>query len=170
MVVSDRKVSEAWKRPSWQHVLGPAVLMVFVYVFFNRWDIVSDPLHKLTVSTSLMYQNLNITENNPVILFHQRKTGGSSLRRVLFKAAQELNVSYFIPCYGSVPCDTYSFKGNRSAIYAGHFPIQEVRHLLRHVPMHDDFSSIQKHNFTCLSSFRDPVARVESCFYFRFMS
>lgn len=114
--------------------------------------------------------NSNISLKNPVILFHQRKVGGSSLRRAMFNSARALNHSYFIPCYSPVPCDTYSFKNTRAAIYAGHFSISEVKHLLRHVPMESEFTHRQKHNFTCLTNFRDPISRVESCFYFRFMT
>lgn len=168
------------KRPS-RYIIPVSAIMLFACLYFlvappsNHWNILSASSRKVTdfasfIKSPLPFQNLNISVNNPVVLFHQRKAGGSSLRSVLFKASQQLNLSHFIPCYGSVPCDTYTFKGSRNAIYAGHFPIQEVKHLLRHVPMHSDFSSIQKHNFTCLSNFRDPVARVESCFYFRFLS
>jgi hypothetical protein len=114
------------------------------------------------------FSNSNISLRSPVILFHQRKAGGSSLRRAMLHSARALNQSYFIPCYPPVPCDTYSFKNNRAAIYAGHFSISEVKHLLRHVPMESEFNHRQKHNFTCLTNFREPMSRVESCFYFRF--
>ena len=168
------------RRPSLRVIAVPVVtLLVCLYFLLalhsNHSNTMSVSFHNVTDSVSFLksplpYRNLNISVSNPVILFHQRKAGGSSLRNVLFKASKHLNLSHFIPCHGSVPCDTYTFKGSRNAIYAGHFPIQEAKHLLRHVPMDDDFSFIQKHNFTCLSNFRDPVDRVESCFYFRFLS
>ena len=59
--------------------------------------------------------NYNITEHNPVILFHQRKAGGSSLRTTLATAARALNLTFFIICHASVPCDTYSFHNITSA-------------------------------------------------------
>lgn len=40
--------------------------------------------------------------------------------------------------------------------------------MLRHVSMHREFADKQKHNFTCITNFREPVSRVESCFYYRF--
>lgn len=118
----------------------------------------------------LPWVNSNISKDNPVILFHQRKSGGTSLRATLATAALNLNLTYYIPCYRGIPCDVYSFHDNESAIYAGHFSVSEVKHMLRHVPMDPEFSDKQRHNFTCITNFREPVSRVESCFYYRFMT
>ena len=115
------------------------------------------------------FPNTNISTENPVILFHQRKAGGTSLRQAIANGARNLKMPYFIPCSPPVSCDTYSFTNTSAAIYAGHFSISEVKHLLRHVPLESALHTRQRHNVTCLTNFREPLSRVESCFYYRFI-
>jgi hypothetical protein len=139
-----------------------------------RYASLRTPANGVAFSTTardrVPWLNSDISERNPVIFFHQRKAGGSSIRSLLANAAKRMNLTHFIPCVSPVPCDTYTFGGKRCAIYAGHFSISEVRHILRHVSMDNEFSGKQRHNFTCITNFRDPISRVESCFYYRFVT
>jgi len=116
-------------------------------------------LERRFVSAPAPRANTDISIENPVILFHQRKAGGQTLRRSLHMAARRLGLSYYIPCHPPVPCENYSIKGNKKAVYGGHFSVSEVKYVLRNGP---------PKGVTCLTNFREPVSRVESCFYFRF--
>ncbi|KAJ1398775.1 hypothetical protein B484DRAFT_252798 [Ochromonadaceae sp. CCMP2298] len=103
---------------------------------------------------------------SPFIFFHQRKAAGSSLRTSLHEAADRMNVSHYMPCKDNVSCDTYTFPMNaRFAVNAGHFPWSETNKLARH----NKYAGLQRrHNFTCLTNFREPVSRLISYFQFYF--
>ena len=58
---------------------------------------------------------------------------------------------------------------HRAAVYGGHFPYTDTKNLLRHVPLDPALQYKQTHNFSCITIFRDPVDRVESCYYYRFV-
>ena len=102
---------------------------------------------------------LKPTVDRPFVFIHQRKCGGSSVRDAIFHGAVALglNDTSYISCYHNVSCWTFdphpSVKGAR-AIYAGHFNWYTV------VPGDRDFA--------CLTTFRHPVSRVNSCLSFVF--
>ncbi|KAL4423826.1 hypothetical protein ABPG75_001127 [Micractinium tetrahymenae] len=116
-------------------------------------------------------RNLNLSEQAPLFFFHQRKTAGSSLRATIVQAAKDANLSYFVPCHDGVPCDLYHIGTNFSAIYAGHFYWGEQRELSRRSSFDPAAGTWHnpRHNASCLTMFRDPVSRLESCYYFRFV-
>ena len=105
-------------------------------------------------TASLPEVQLKPSVERPFIYIHQRKCGGSSVRDAIFSgaAALGLNDSIFIPCYQDVPCLTSepdpAIQSTR-AVFAGHFNWYTV------VPDHSDFA--------CLTTFRHPVNRVNSC-------
>ena len=102
----------------------------------------------------------------PIIFFHQRKCGGSSVRLLLRRAAKTLNISSFIPCHDGISCDTYTMGSHKAVVYAGHFPWGVQKEFQRHA------SGIapNKTHFSCITMFRDPIARIISCYYYRFVN
>mmetsp|Transcript_17267 Transcript_17267/g.25800 ORF Transcript_17267/g.25800 Transcript_17267/m.25800 type:complete len:326 (-) Transcript_17267:230-1207(-) len=103
-----------------------------------------------------------VSESHPLIFFHQRKSGGTSIRGSLIKAAEKANISYYIPCYAGVSCDTYSIPTKTPfPIYAGHFS-WDVHSTLERLRQNG------RHQFSCVTNFREPVSRLTSCLFFRF--
>ena len=96
--------------------------------------------------------------DRPFIYIHQRKTGGSSVRRAALRGAEQLhlNSTAFIPCEQNVVCATFAPNTTlqRSSIYAAHFNWYTV------MPDKDDKA--------CLTSFRHPLDRAVSCLHYRF--
>ena len=121
----------------------------------------------------------------PFILFHLRKTGGSAFRPRLAQAADELNLTFFVPCLEKrdrnsvnkiglprgdhmASCHQYhlgSLVGrrlNRISVFAGHF--------------FWDASALQSPSvmvpgtapFSCFIMVREPVSRFQSCYTERF--
>jgi hypothetical protein len=109
----------------------------------------------------------DISAQNPFIFFHQRKAGGSSLRTTLQDAGLELKIPYFIPCADDVSCDTYTFPFNRigsTALFAGHFRWGVQSDLARGGIEH----KYSRTHFSCVTNYRHPIDRIESCIYYRF--
>ena len=77
-----------------------------------------------------------VTGATPMVFFHQRKAGGSSIRAVLHRLCTDANLHCFIICYDGVACDTYSLpaSGSRSAVYAGHIPWGEPQNKFERYP------------------------------------
>ncbi len=123
------------------------------------------------LASPLPPRNLNLSEDAPLFFFHQRKTAGSSMRKAIVEAAKAANLSYFVSCHDGVPCDLYHVGTNFSAIYAGHFVWGEQRELSRRSVFDPATGTWHnpRHNASCLTMFRDPVSRLESCYYFRFV-
>lgn len=120
----------------------------------SKWDIQSVPSFR-----------------NPFIFIHQRKSGGTSLRKVIFEAAK-LKVaehSILIPCH-TRPCTTWDwdhFK-QRFTVLGGHFSWATI---FRSYWQVDGSNGIQrfvgKSDTSCLTNFRHPVERAWSCLFFR---
>ena len=123
------------------------------------------------LASPLPPRNLNLSEDAPLFFFHQRKTAGSSMRKAIVEAAKAANLSYFVSCHNGVPCDLYHVGTNFSAIYAGHFVWGEQRELSRRSVFDPATGTWHnpRHNASCLTMFRDPVSRLESCYYYRFV-
>lgn len=120
------------------------------------------------VSSALPSKNYNISAQNPVIFFHQRKAGGTSMREALHVAGQSLNMTTYLPCYDGIDCDVYTIGRHVADIYGGHFMYGELKHLLRRAPLDPLGRSPQTHRYTCFTIFREPIERLESCYYFRY--
>jgi hypothetical protein len=102
--------------------------------------------------------------SSPFIFFHQRKAAGSSLRNSLHAAANRMNLSHYMPCFDGVECDDYALPKNaRHAVNAGHFSWGETWKLARHNKLRGLQS---RHNFTCLTTYREPVSRLISYLQF----
>ena len=129
------------------------------------------PLVDAFLASPLPPRNLNLSEDAPLFFFHQRKTAGSSMRKAIVEAAKAANMSYFVSCHDGVPCDLYHVGTNFSAIYAGHFVWGEQRELSRRSVFDPATGTWHnpRHNASCLTMFRDPVSRLESCYYYRFV-
>lgn len=115
----------------------------------------------------------NISVDRPFVFFHQRKAGGTSLRTTLGNAAKKLKWSSCISGGGSCGNSVYGVPVNESfVLYAGHFNWQwSVDALPKQV--HQGGSKLLHHKcptneFSCLTNFREPIARTESCIYERF--
>ena len=57
-----------------------------------------------------------------------------------------------------------------AAVYGGHYPYFERKNLLRRVPIDPKYAVPQVASFSCVTMFREPIERVESCYYFRFLN
>ena len=77
-----------------------------------------------------------VTGATPMVFFHQRKAGGSSIRAVLHGLCTDANLHCFIICYDGINCDTYTLptKGSPSAVYAGHIPWGEPQNKFERYP------------------------------------
>lgn len=115
--------------------------------------------------------NSNISADLPLFFFHQRKTAGSAARTALVAAAETHGLPYFVPCFGNVSCDTYHIGTAVAALYAGHIPWAERKELARRAayqPANGTWVN-PSDRASCLTVFRAPVARMESCYYYRFI-
>jgi hypothetical protein len=93
--------------------------------------------------------------------------------------AQEQPViySFIIPFFDEFlvtwQCLRIYFTVQNVHIYAGHFVFGEQKNLLRNRTIYSrdllEGRPLNKQDFSCLTSFRDPVARVISCYYSRFV-
>mmetsp|Transcript_5972 Transcript_5972/g.24989 ORF Transcript_5972/g.24989 Transcript_5972/m.24989 type:complete len:874 (+) Transcript_5972:53-2674(+) len=152
--------------------------------------------------------------DRPLVFFHQRKAGGTTLRVALHRAAVALGKTAFIPCFGGVSCEIYDAPpqhGRRIDLLGGHLRwASTVRHVwLRSrvggnaslgwgisasssndqeaardgggggdppPPLEGDLffdrasSSPRAPLFDCLTLAREPVARVKSCWDYRFIA
>ena len=104
----------------------------------------------------------NVNPNYPFIFFHQRKAGGTSIRHGLMMDANYTQLSHYIICYSTTNCDDYHLPKKKFAIYAGHFQWNSLMELNR---LHVN----KVLNFSCTTNFREPISRIKSCLYFRFL-
>jgi hypothetical protein len=75
-----------------------------------------------------------------------------------------MNLSHYMPCFDGVECDDYALPKNaRHAVNAGHFSWGETWKLARHNKLRGLQS---RHNFTCLTTYREPVSRLISYFQY----
>ena len=139
------------------------------------------PLSILNYNSDFPEYPDNPSEKNPFMFFHQRKAGGTTIRRALTMATNELNITLtFIPCKTlGVECQTYytpsstDFKGR--IVYGGHlFYNPFIKTLsLHHSSANDDVGgnlmSPPEPKFTCLTIFREPISRMQSCWNYRFV-
>eukprot|EP00930_Biecheleria_cincta_P055461 TRINITY_DN41778_c0_g1_i1.p1 TRINITY_DN41778_c0_g1~~TRINITY_DN41778_c0_g1_i1.p1 ORF type:complete len:467 (+),score=39.79 TRINITY_DN41778_c0_g1_i1:46-1401(+) len=117
--------------------------------------------------------------STPFIFYHLRKCGGSSLRRTLHRSVLQRNATDFIPCETKgVPCSTYSLDMWSSkeeltsvSVAAGHFSwgtLQTYLNQQSRVPA-GIVRQKQRHNTACFTQLRLPIARILSCYNFRFL-
>lgn len=125
------------------------------------------------VSSPLPTRNANVSKNAPLVFFHQRKAAGTSVMVGLHAAAVRHNLTSFIPCFDGVDCDTYTIGSARAAVYSGHLQWGDLKELTRHAQQFNASSGIWTREVydaaSCITVFRDPIARLESCYYFRWV-
>lgn len=105
---------------------------------------------------------VNITQ--PLIFFHLRKCGGSSIRLFLKPFCQ--TVTCYIPMFNNLPGDIYSIQRAdipATSLYAGHFRWGVTSELGIGRPF------LYPVKFSCFFNVRPPVERVLSCFNYRFV-
>ena len=106
---------------------------------FEKQQIDESVSEYLAVPNAVMWaKQPEISVQHPLIFFHVRKAGGSSLRLTLADAAQKARLPIYIACtstHGNLPCDTYHFniadKPWEKAVFAGHFQYGEQHMLAR---------------------------------------
>jgi hypothetical protein len=133
------------KQLSNQNMSDPSSASQVIQSFYEKWKAVDE-----------------ISAESPLIMFHQRKAGGSSIRITLHFASLLLGLPTYISCY-TKPCDAYHVDYDEPyAIYAGHYAWGLQNRLAK-------FStSMRSSQFSCITNFRHPVDRINSCLYFRF--
>lgn len=115
----------------------------------------------LNVPTSQIWSQISdISPSHPFVFFHQRKAGGTSLRNALNATAG--NLSTFIAGFRGAPGDVYNVPFDKPhAVYAGHFQWGLLDVVARH-------NRSIREDFSCMTNFRHPIKRIESCIYYRF--
>jgi hypothetical protein len=81
--------------------------------------------------------------------------------------ALELRIPHFIPCADNVSCDTYSFPADKigsTALFAEHFRWGVQSDFARGGIEH----KYSRTHFSCMTNYRHPIDRIESCIYYRF--
>lgn len=130
------------------------------------------------------------TLDKPFIYIHQRKSGGTSVRRAIVNAAVDLklNDTIFVPCFQQVQQafhlpwqlvpDCCNSPGFLVCLYTEGYCLQvhcetfqpDPRRANRSVSIyagHFNWYTVvpEDHAFACLTTFRHPVDRVVSCLY-----
>lgn len=102
--------------------------------------------------------NQQIRMNRPLIFMHQAKSGGTSLRELLYNASMRKGWKPYIQCYGAVGCQDFQAPKTKAAVYAGHFCWDEFAQNLHHRGVNE---------FSCVTNFRKPFYRILSCYSYR---
>ncbi|CAB9510292.1 expressed unknown protein [Seminavis robusta] len=146
----------------------------------------AEPNFSQQVNLQGIYPLLAPSVERPFIFFHQRKCGGTTLRTQLYAAAKNISAESFIPCFSAhgretLDCETYYTpqisnpallpNGKVPIVYGGHFyypSFQRTIYLFHNDP--HNVALVQPPptaDFTCLTIFREPTARIQSCWNFR---
>jgi hypothetical protein len=122
----------------------------------------------------------------PLIFFHLRKSGGTSIRRSLAEASKWHNITSWIPCFDNISCRLYliplqaigstkiELVGNITtsalySIYGGHVYYDDVENVvsIKQGENYAEFSDSP--SFNCLAMIRPTVDRVLSCWNYRML-
>ena len=101
-----------------------------------------------------------VTVARPMVFFHQRKAGGTSIRLLLDNICNASKLKCYIICHRGISCDTYTLPTKRTsagAVYAGHIPWGEPQNKF------ERYWRRPSSNFSCATNYREPVSRVVSC-------
>ncbi|CAK0822321.1 unnamed protein product [Prorocentrum cordatum] len=85
-------------------------------------------------------------------------------------AAKTLSLPYHIKCQ-TAACDSYNYGSSRVAMYGGHVAWLEAS---RHFALSGKYDANGMwtegvEQFSCITNFREPVSRIQSCYYYRFL-
>jgi hypothetical protein len=156
--------------------------------------IVSRALSSLPAAVAGLQRQMSPGPQSLFTFFHMRKSGGSMIREAVYRAAQRLGARSFIPCYPTnlgaatrIECDTYapplvaqSAPHSRQRPYdivGGHIfrPLLEKWEWRWRSTLKPDSnlpfvqSQLAPQTPACLTVIREPLARVESCWNYRFV-
>jgi len=97
--------------------------------------------------------NENVSEHTPLVFMHQARSGGTTMRKLLYNASKKAGLKAHIPCSGGVDCHAFGKVSKSSAVYGGHFCWQELMGQIG-----------EGKKASCLTNFREPQARLMSCY------
>lgn len=140
---------------------------------YNKSESISDVLNRwIEIPDHCIWRKrLNPSEVHPFVFFHQRKSGGSTLRFSMNNASNELNLTRFIPVYNRVKSGVFKVPSKpRYSVYGGHFSwTSNIENIGGGHNVLESTNSCNRDNFSCLTNFREPIDRLESCIYERFI-
>ena len=97
-------------------------------------------------------KNEAVSEHRPLVFMHQHRAGGTTLRKLLYNETTNLKMKPHIQCSGGVDCRAFKNNVKDAAVYGGQFCWREM------------MTSLAGKEVSCLTNFREPVARITSCY------
>ncbi len=122
------------------------------------------------------------TPEDPFVFFHIPKSGGSSIREVIFNSTMDLTRTGAFPisqvyihcngpkyCVKPAPGFQWAKYSHPFRVLAGHFIWGQFDQYLSITnEPYDDNTFAMNQKFSCFVMLRHPIDRVESCYYWRF--
>ncbi|CAE7252909.1 rlmN [Symbiodinium sp. CCMP2456] len=100
-------------------------------------------------------KNEDVSEHAPLVFMHQHRAGGTTMRKLLYNQSVNMKLSPHIMCSGGVSCREFKNNDAKAAVYGGQFCWREL------------MESLPEKKVSCLTNFREPVARIQSCYHNR---
>ncbi|CAE7285105.1 rlmN, partial [Symbiodinium microadriaticum] len=100
-------------------------------------------------------KNEDVSEHAPLVFMHQHRAGGTTMRKLLYNQSVNMKLSPHIMCSGGVSCREFKNNDAKAAVYGGQFCWREL------------MDSLPEKKVSCLTNFREPVARIQSCYHNR---
>ena len=97
-------------------------------------------------------KNDAVSETRPLVFLHQHRAGGTTLRKLLYNETMHLKMKPHIQCAGGVDCRAFKNNVKDAAVYGGQFCWREL------------MTSLSGKQVSCLTNFREPMARITSCY------
>ena len=97
-------------------------------------------------------KNADVSETRPLVFMHQHRAGGTTMRKLLYNTSLALKMKPHIQCTGKVDCRAFKNEVTDAAVYGGEFCWREM------------MTSLSGKQVSCLTNFREPVARITSCY------
>ncbi|OLP75182.1 hypothetical protein AK812_SmicGene45064, partial [Symbiodinium microadriaticum] len=94
----------------------------------------------------------DVSETQPLVFMHQHRAGGTTMRKLLYNTSLALKMKPHIQCSGKVDCRAFKNTVTDAAVYGGEFCWREM------------MTSLSGKQVSCLTNFREPVARITSCY------
>ena len=103
--------------------------------------------------------NAEVSVNRPLVFMHQYRSGGTSIRKLLYNVSVKAGAKPHIACSGGVDCREFHIREASSSVYGGHYCWHETLKRL----------GAEKQP-SCLTNFREPEARLMSCYTHRLVT
>ena len=120
-------------------------------------DFVPDMITKF-LEMPAPWKNEAVSENRPLVFMHQHRAGGTTLRKLLYNETEKLKMKAHILCSGGVSCRAFKNNVSDAAVYGGEFCWREM------------MTSLSGKHVSCVTNFREPVARITSCYMQRLVA